>query len=94
MNANKRIKDTQKETFMSFKRLSQCLRLLPPRLCKGHYNDSVLFIITNRPTKRCRDVLELKVLELCPELTLLGETLEEASSLQAEHERVLEKIQV
>jgi len=43
---------------------------------------------------QCRDVLELKVLELCPELTLLGETLEEASSLQAEHERVLEKIQV
>ncbi|KAL4132315.1 hypothetical protein QTP88_009488 [Uroleucon formosanum] len=42
---------------------------------------------------QCRDVLELKVLELCPELTLLGETLEEASSLQAEHERVLEKIQ-
>ncbi|CAI6344104.1 unnamed protein product [Macrosiphum euphorbiae] len=41
----------------------------------------------------CRDVLELKVLELCPELTLLGETLEEASSLQAEHERVLQKIQ-
>lgn len=43
---------------------------------------------------QCRDVLELKVLELCPELTLLGETLDEASSLQAEHERVLEKIQV
>lgn len=43
---------------------------------------------------QCRDVLELKVLELCPELTLLGETTEEASSLQAEHQRVLEKIQV
>ncbi|XP_050539074.1 muscle M-line assembly protein unc-89 isoform X2 [Daktulosphaira vitifoliae] len=40
-----------------------------------------------------RDVLELKVLELCPELTLLGETLEEALNLQTEHERVLEKIQ-
>lgn len=34
------------------------------------------------------------MLELCPELTLLGETLEEASSLLAEHERVMEKIQV
>lgn len=43
---------------------------------------------------QCREVLELKVLELCPELTLLGETLEEASSLQAEHETVIEKIQV
>lgn len=43
---------------------------------------------------QCRDVLELKVLELCPELTLLGETLEEALRLQAEHEMVIEKIQV
>ncbi|XP_026815442.1 titin isoform X5 [Rhopalosiphum maidis] len=50
-------------------------------------------ILRTEKQAKCRDVLELKVLELCPELTLLGETLEEASSLQAEHERVLEKIQ-
>lgn len=43
---------------------------------------------------QCRDALELKVLELCPDLTLLGETLDEASDLLAEHKRVLEKIQV
>ncbi|XP_050062195.1 titin isoform X3 [Aphis gossypii] len=71
------------------------LMLSPVRGCvetsEYIYKDTPILRTEKQP--KCRDVLELKVLELCPELTLLGETLEEASSLQAEHERVLEKIQ-
>lgn len=40
------------------------------------------------------DSLELKILELVPDLTLLGETFEEASELEIAHNHVLQQLQV
>lgn len=41
-----------------------------------------------------KDVLELKILELVPDLTLLGETFEEASELEIAHNHVMKQLQV
>lgn len=41
-----------------------------------------------------KTVLELKLLELVPDLTLLGETFEEASELEIAHNHVLQQLQV
>lgn len=40
------------------------------------------------------DSLELKILELVPDLTLLGESFEEASELEIAHNHVLQQLQV
>lgn len=41
-----------------------------------------------------KDLLELKILELVPDLTLLGETFEEASELEIAHNHVMKQLQV
>ncbi|XP_025203968.1 titin isoform X3 [Melanaphis sacchari] len=90
-------KDEEYDTDIVVREVLQTRKLMlsPVRGCvetsEYIYKDTPILRTEKQP--KCRDVLELKVLELCPELTLLGETLEEASRLQAEHERVLEKIQ-
>nr|CAD7442107.1 unnamed protein product [Timema bartmani] len=46
-----------------------------------------------RPLKRSRDWLQLKVLEVTPELTRLGASLQEALELQRAHDEVLLQLQ-
>lgn len=43
---------------------------------------------------QCGDWIQLKILEVIPELTALGATLQEAAELQKAHDEVLRQLQV
>lgn len=55
--------------------------------CNDYVNPSILFL-------QCGDWLQLKILEMTPEITTLGNTLAEALELQKAHDDVLQQLQV